>query len=98
MVLAALGALAGLVQFVALGRLADILLAPGQAGPGELVTVVWLVVAGLALRGLLMGILLVLDEGTIVERGAHTDLLATGGRYAAFWLERSRARGWRVRA
>jgi ATP-binding cassette, subfamily B, bacterial IrtB/YbtQ len=42
--------------------------------------------------------ILVLDEGTIVERGAHAELLATGGRYAAFWLERSRARGWRVRA
>jgi ATP-binding cassette subfamily B protein len=29
--------------------------------------------------------ILVLDEGTIVERGTHADLLAHGGRYAELW-------------
>lgn len=40
--------------------------------------------------------ILVLDEGRIVEQGKHRDLLALGGRYAAFWAERSRAAGWRL--
>ena len=42
--------------------------------------------------------ILVLDEGRIVERGSHADLLELGGRYAAFWQERIRAAGWRVTA
>ncbi|MEV2277390.1 ATP-binding cassette domain-containing protein [Nocardiopsis sp. NPDC049922] len=37
-----------------------------------------------------------LDEGRVVERGTHDDLLAADGRYAAFWNERSRAAGWRL--
>jgi ATP-binding cassette subfamily B protein len=40
--------------------------------------------------------ILFLDRGRIVERGTHTELLAAGGRYAAFWNERSRAAGWRL--
>ena len=40
--------------------------------------------------------ILVLDEGRIVERGKHAELLADGGRYATFWAERSRAAGWRL--
>ena len=39
----------------------------------------------------------VLDGGRIVECGRHAELLAAGGRYAAFWHERARARGWRLR-
>ena len=31
--------------------------------------------------------IVVLDAGRIVERGTHTDLLATGGRYAGLWWE-----------
>ena len=40
--------------------------------------------------------ILVLDQGSIVERGSHTDLLEAEGRYASFWRERVRAAGWRV--
>ena len=42
--------------------------------------------------------ILVLDEGRIVERGSHAELLGLEGRYAAFWRERVRAAGWRVTA
>ncbi|MGI5221446.1 ABC transporter ATP-binding protein [Nocardia sp. CA-290969] len=40
--------------------------------------------------------ILFLDEGRIVERGTHSELLELGGRYADFWNERSRAGGWRL--
>ena len=40
--------------------------------------------------------ILVLDRGRIVEQGSHDALIAAGGRYAAFWNERSRAAGWRL--
>lgn len=40
--------------------------------------------------------ILVLDEGRVAERGTHAELLAAGGRYAAFWSSRTRARGWRL--
>ncbi|GAB3595493.1 ABC transporter ATP-binding protein [Microbacterium tumbae] len=42
--------------------------------------------------------ILFLDHGRIVERGTHAELLAVGGRYAAFWNERSRASGWHLSA
>lgn len=38
----------------------------------------------------------VLDGGRIAELGTHAELLARSGRYAGFWAERSRARGWRL--
>lgn len=40
--------------------------------------------------------ILFLDQGRIVERGTHDELLAAGGRYADFWGERSRAAGWHL--
>lgn len=42
--------------------------------------------------------ILVLADGAIAEAGTHAQLLAQGGRYAAFWHERRRARGWRLGA
>ena len=38
----------------------------------------------------------VLDQGRIVERGPHHDLLARGGAYAALWHEREHSAGWRI--
>jgi ATP-binding cassette subfamily B protein IrtB len=38
----------------------------------------------------------VLDGGRIAQRGTHAELLASGGLYADFWRERTRARGWRI--
>jgi ATP-binding cassette subfamily B protein len=40
--------------------------------------------------------IVVLDSGRVAETGTHTELLDAGGRYAAFWTERSRAQGWRL--
>ena len=40
--------------------------------------------------------ILVLEGGRITEQGAHDDLIALNGRYAAFWMERRRAAGWRI--
>ncbi|MBU2670873.1 ABC transporter ATP-binding protein/permease [Actinoplanes bogorensis] len=40
--------------------------------------------------------IVVLDNGRIAETGTHDQLLAAGGRYAAFWSERTRASGWRL--
>ena len=39
-----------------------------------------------------------LEDGAIVQRGTHDELLEAGGRYADFWRERSRAQGWRLSA
>jgi ATP-binding cassette, subfamily B, bacterial IrtA/YbtP len=56
MVVGGLGALAGLVPFVALAGLAEVLIAPGPADSGDVIPVVWLAVGGLVLRMLLLGL------------------------------------------
>lgn len=40
--------------------------------------------------------ILVLDEGRIVERGGHADVLAQDGLYARLWSHRARAAGWQI--
>lgn len=40
--------------------------------------------------------ILVLDGGRIVEAGNHVELLAAGGRYAAFWRAQEASEGWRL--
>lgn len=42
--------------------------------------------------------IVVLDAGRIVQRGTHDELMAQGGRYAAFVRTRQRAIGWKVGA
>ena len=42
--------------------------------------------------------ILVLDQGRIVERGRHADLLALNGLYARLWREQARAHGWKMAA
>jgi ATP-binding cassette subfamily B protein len=41
--------------------------------------------------------ILVLDGGTIVERGTHDQLLESGGLYWRLWREQQRARGWKMK-
>ncbi len=36
--------------------------------------------------------ILVMEDGRIVERGSHDDLVASGGRYAELWSVWSRGR------
>ena len=40
--------------------------------------------------------ILVFDEGKIIERGTHTQLLAQGGRYAAMWHDYQTSVSWKV--
>ncbi|WP_018252704.1 ABC transporter ATP-binding protein [Salinispora mooreana] len=40
--------------------------------------------------------IIVLDQGRIAEYGTHDQLMAAGGRYAAFWHDRQRTSGWRL--
>ena len=40
--------------------------------------------------------ILVVDDGRIVERGQHEELLARDGLYAGLWSHRARASGWRM--
>ncbi|MEV8379004.1 ABC transporter ATP-binding protein [Kribbella sp. NPDC056861] len=40
--------------------------------------------------------IVVLADGAITELGTHDELLVANGRYARFWNERNRSRGWRL--
>ncbi|RLK58985.1 ABC transporter ATP-binding protein [Actinokineospora cianjurensis] len=42
--------------------------------------------------------IVVLDGGAVAQVGTHEELIVADGRYAAFWHERDRARGWRLAA
>ncbi|WP_084216806.1 ABC transporter ATP-binding protein [Pseudonocardia spinosispora] len=55
MVIAAVGALAGLVPFAGLAELGGLLLAPGPVDRSAVTRLVWLIIIGLGLRGLLLG-------------------------------------------
>jgi ATP-binding cassette subfamily B protein len=39
--------------------------------------------------------ILVIDQGEIIERGVHDELLAKGGHYKNLWQRRQNARGWK---
>ncbi|RLK58984.1 ABC transporter ATP-binding protein [Actinokineospora cianjurensis] len=71
MALAAMGALASLVPFVALAELGSLLLTGGPPDRAAVITVAWLVVLGLGARGLLMGVALT------ITHLADVDLQAT---------------------
>ncbi|MEM8639245.1 MAG: ABC transporter ATP-binding protein [Cyanobacteria bacterium P01_G01_bin.54] len=43
-------------------------------------------------------LILVLADGRVVERGAHPELLARQGQYAAMWAIQQQAQAWRVTA
>jgi ATP-binding cassette subfamily B protein len=40
--------------------------------------------------------ILVLDEGRLVQRGTHDDLITQAGLYRRFWEERQKARSWKI--
>ena len=40
--------------------------------------------------------IIMLDQGQVIEKGSHDDLLAHKGRYAEFWEMRERVVGWQI--
>ena len=40
--------------------------------------------------------ILVFEDGRIVERGSHDELLNDNGRYAAMWATQQQTRRWKV--
>ena len=41
--------------------------------------------------------ILVLERGTIVERGPHKELIKSNGLYSRLWQEQQKARGWKMK-
>ena len=41
-------------------------------------------------------LILVFDEGKIIERGTHDTLLAAGGKYASMWNDYKTSVNWKV--
>jgi ATP-binding cassette, subfamily B, bacterial IrtB/YbtQ len=41
---------------------------------------------------------LVLDNGEIIERGTHVELIAEGGKYFNMWSAQQRAKEWHIDA
>lgn len=42
--------------------------------------------------------ILVIDEGQLVQKGTHAELIGQEGLYRRFWEERQKARGWKLGA
>ena len=40
--------------------------------------------------------IIVLDDGRIIEKGTHSELLRLGGRYAALWQNQQKAGNWKL--
>jgi ATP-binding cassette subfamily B protein len=40
--------------------------------------------------------ILVIDDGRIIERGTHEELLAKGGQYGNLWQRRQKAKSWKI--
>lgn len=40
--------------------------------------------------------IIVLDDGRIIEKGTHSELLRRGGRYAALWQNQQKAGNWKL--
>ena len=40
--------------------------------------------------------IIVLDNGRIIEKGTHSELLRRGGRYAALWQNQQKAGNWKL--
>jgi len=40
--------------------------------------------------------ILVVDEGKVIERGKHAELISNGGLYSRFWEKQQKARGWKI--
>jgi ATP-binding cassette subfamily B protein IrtB len=42
--------------------------------------------------------ILVIDDGRLVQKGTHHELMKEGGRYGELWQKRLTARSWKIGA